>query len=152
MCQEQKQGTAHAPCSQHHKEVGKTPKPLSCPTPEHTPTLTYKKPAHPASGASQGTYYLFSLPPATTGTPTVFPECLGLASYQFLLTGEDQEPWSVSQPLWNLLSRIGSDGKMSAYSVGGLGSIPGSGRSPGEGNGNPLQYSCLENPLDGGAW
>ena len=31
-------------------------------------------------------------------------------------------------------------------------SIPGSGRSPGEGNGNPLQYSCLENPMDGGAW
>ena len=35
---------------------------------------------------------------------------------------------------------------------GDLGSIPGSGRSPGEGNGNPLQYSCLENPMDGGAW
>ena len=33
-----------------------------------------------------------------------------------------------------------------------MGSIPGSGRSPGEGNGNPLQYSCLENPMDGGAW
>ena len=37
-------------------------------------------------------------------------------------------------------------------SAGGSGSIPGSGRSPGEGNGNPLQYSCLENPMDGGAW
>ena len=36
--------------------------------------------------------------------------------------------------------------------VGDLGSIPGSGRSPGEGNGNPLQYSCLENPIDGRAW
>ena len=46
----------------------------------------------------------------------------------------------------------GSDGKASAYNVGDLGSIPGSGRSPGEGNGNPLQYSCLENPMDGGAW
>ena len=33
-----------------------------------------------------------------------------------------------------------------------MGSIPGSGRSPGEGNGNPLQYSCLENPMDRGAW
>ena len=40
----------------------------------------------------------------------------------------------------------GSDGKASAYNVGDLGSIPGSGRSPGEGNGNPIQYSCLENP------
>ena len=46
----------------------------------------------------------------------------------------------------------GSDGEASAYNVGGLGSIPGSGRFSGEGNGNPLQYSCLENPMDGGAW
>ena len=45
----------------------------------------------------------------------------------------------------------GSDGIVSAYSVEDLGSIPGSGRSSGEGNGNPLQYSCLENPMDGGA-
>ena len=37
--------------------------------------------------------------------------------------------------------------KVSAYNEGDLGSIPGSGRSPGEGNGNPLQYSCLENPM-----
>ena len=42
--------------------------------------------------------------------------------------------------------------KASAYNVGDLGSIPGSGRSSGEGNGNPLQYSCLENPIDGGSW
>ena len=46
----------------------------------------------------------------------------------------------------------GSDSKASAYNVGDPGSIPGSGRSPGEGNGNPLQYSCLENSTDGGAW
>jgi len=46
----------------------------------------------------------------------------------------------------------GSDGKASAYNVGDLGSTPGSRRSPGEGNGNPLQYSCLENPMDGGTW
>ena len=45
----------------------------------------------------------------------------------------------------------GSEVKASACSVGDLGSIPGLGRSPGEGNGNPLQYSCLENPLDRGA-
>ena len=43
--------------------------------------------------------------------------------------------------------------KESAHNAGDLGSIPESGRSPGEGNGNPLQYSCLENPMDGrGAW
>ena len=43
----------------------------------------------------------------------------------------------------------GSDGKASVYNVGDWGSIPGSGRSPGEGNGNPLQYSVLENPMGG---
>ena len=42
--------------------------------------------------------------------------------------------------------------KASAYNAGDPGSIPGSGRSPGEGNGNPFQYSCLENPMDEGAW
>ena len=46
----------------------------------------------------------------------------------------------------------GSDGKASVCNEGDLGSIPGSGRSPGEGNGNPLQYSCLENSMDGGGW
>ena len=46
----------------------------------------------------------------------------------------------------------GSDGKASVYNAGDLGSIPGSGRFPGEGNGNLLQDSCLENPMDGGAW
>ena len=46
----------------------------------------------------------------------------------------------------------GSEVKASAGNAGDPGSIPGSGRSPGEGNGNPLQYSCLENPMNGGAW
>ena len=45
----------------------------------------------------------------------------------------------------------GSDGKASVYNAGDPGSIPGSGRSPREGYDNPLQYSCLENPTDGGA-
>ena len=45
-----------------------------------------------------------------------------------------------------------SNGKESARSAGALGSIPGSGRSPGQGNGNPLQYSCLENSMDRGVW
>ena len=45
----------------------------------------------------------------------------------------------------------GSDGKVSVYNAGDPGSIPGSGRSAGEGNGNPLQYYCLENPMDRGA-
>ena len=52
--------------------------------------------------------------------------------------------------LWS--SPGGSDGKESACNAGDPCSIPVSGRSPGEGNGNPLQYSCLENFTDGGAW
>ena len=46
----------------------------------------------------------------------------------------------------------GAEVKASASNAGDLGSIPGSGRSPGEGNGNSVQYSSLENPMDGGAW
>ena len=54
--------------------------------------------------------------------------------------------WGVGRlPRWLI-------GKESACSAGETGSVPGSGRSPGEGHGNPLQYSCLENPMDGGAW
>ena len=50
-----------------------------------------------------------------------------------------------SHYVWQLIVYV-------SYNAGDLGSIPGSGRSPGEGNGNPLQYSCMENPMDGGAW
>ena len=46
----------------------------------------------------------------------------------------------------------GSEVKVFAWNSGDLGSIPGSGRAPGEGNGNPLQYSCLEKTMEGGAW
>ena len=46
----------------------------------------------------------------------------------------------------------GSDGKESACNAGDLGLIPGSERPPGEANGNPIQYSCLGNPMDGGGW
>ena len=46
----------------------------------------------------------------------------------------------------------GSEVKETAWNAGDPGSIPGLGRSPGEGNGNPLQYSCLENPIEGGVW
>ena len=52
----------------------------------------------------------------------------------------------------HILSIGSSVGKESACNAGELGSIPGLGRSPGEGNGNPLQYSCLENPMDRGTW
>ena len=59
--------------------------------------------------------------------------------------------------MWNTIKFMvdfagGSDGKASAYNVGDLSSIPGLERFPREGNGNPLQYSCLENAMDGGDW
>ena len=54
--------------------------------------------------------------------------------------------------VFKFLLHSGSDDKESACNVGDLGSVPGLGRSPGEGHGNPLQYSCLENPIDRGAW
>ena len=53
---------------------------------------------------------------------------------------------------WYLGFPGGSDGKESACNAADVGSIPGSERFPGEGNGNPFQYSCLENPMDRGAW
>ena len=59
---------------------------------------------------------------------------------------------SISSFKSHILELSSSDGKASAYNVGDPGLIPGSGRSPGEGNGNPLQYSCLESPMDRGAW
>ena len=54
--------------------------------------------------------------------------------------------------MYNMDFPGGSDGKVSDYNAGGPGSIPELGRSPGEGNGNPLLYPCLENPMDRGAW
>ena len=59
---------------------------------------------------------------------------------------------NIVKSLALVLSSGGSEVKVSACNEGDLGLIPGSGRSPGEGNGNPLQCSCLENPMDGGAW
>ena len=61
-------------------------------------------------------------------------------------------PREKDQPEFWMLFSGGSDGKECACRAGDLGSIPGLGKSPGEGNGNALQYSCLENPVDRGAW
>ena len=60
--------------------------------------------------------------------------------------------WNLEKSVVQLGFPGGSDGKDSTCNAGDLGSTPGSGRSAGEGNGNPLQYSFLENPMDRGAW
>ena len=75
--------------------------------------------------------------------PGNFSELPGLAStFPSVLT--------MSSIFWSFPG--GSHSKASAYNVGDQGSIPGSGRSPGEGNGNTLKHSCLENAIDRGAW
>ena len=67
---------------------------------------------------------------------------------------QDQNPFFFLTPALNFHQDFpgGSDSKVSVYNAGDLGLIPGLGRFPGEGNGNPLQYSCLENPMDRGVW
>ena len=67
------------------------------------------------------------------------------------LPGLSRRPAIIAFSLPILCSPGGSEVKASAPNARDLGSIPGSGRSPGKGNGNPLQYSCLENPMDGEA-
>ena len=76
-----------------------------------------------------------------------FPMVLGKAVLLRITWAEELAHW---KRLWCFPGS--SEVKASACNAGDLGSIPGLGRSPGEGNGNPLQYSCLENPMDGGAW
>ena len=61
--------------------------------------------------------------------------------------------WDLKRALvFSICSLVAQTIKASAYNAGDLGLIPGLGRSPGEGNGSPLQYRCLENPMDRGAW
>ena len=70
-----------------------------------------------------------------------------------LLTPDLGHAWCRDLGICSMKGFPGDSGsKVSACSAGDLDSIPGSGRCPGGGNGNPLQYSCLENPMDGGAW
>ena len=71
-------------------------------------------------------------------------ESLTLMNYFYLI----HNPYSSFSNCLN----GGSEGKVSVCNAGDTGSIPGLGRSPGEENGSPLQYSYLENPMDGGAW
>ena len=75
-------------------------------------------------------------------------------SSAFLPAGDQAPARGLSLSIWGTREGFfgGSDSKESACNVGDLGSIPGLGRSPGEGNGNSLQYSCLEKSMDRGAW
>ena len=76
------------------------------------------------------------------------------ASWAAIAGGTTEVPEEDCLILWLLYGVAGVYliPSQSACNAGDLGLIPGSGRYPGEGNGNPLQYSCLENPMDRGAW
>ena len=91
-----------------------------------------------------------------TAPPLVLMPRLNIFQDKNLCTVNKQVPWcKFPGALWMCQRSAfpgGSDGKESTCNVTDLGSVPGLGRSPGEGNGNPLQYSCLENPMDRGAW
>ena len=80
-------------------------------------------------------------PPEDPPDPGVEPVILGLLQWQV-----------DSLPLCHSGFPGGSEGKESVCNAGDLGLIPGLGRSPGGGHGHPLQFSCLENPMDGEAW
>ena len=71
---------------------------------------------------------------------------------QWIFPAQGLNPGLLHLLRWQRGFPGGSDGKASARNAADPGSIPGLGKSPGEGNGNPLQHSCLENPMDGGAW
>ena len=92
-------------------------------------------------------YFLNSPDPAPPASATnLSPLCSHTSSKTF--------PHCLSKPTDSFLVGLpgGLDDKESVCNAGGPGLIPGSGRSPGEGNGNPPQYSCLENPISKGAW
>ena len=92
-----------------------------------------RKPAHDAHQADHPCQCLRDVPPSGSS-----------------LRSESEVEVVPASPCLGFLTLFpgGSEGKASAYNAGDRGSIPGMGRSPGEGNGNPLQYSCLENPMD----
>ena len=87
----------------------------------------------------------------------VFSIELEWIQWDLLLSFYSVAQWFMTAPIVVGLKTVqgfphNSVGRKSACSAGDPGSIPGSGRSPGEGNGNPLRYPCLENPMDRGAW
>ena len=115
----------------------------------HTHTLTHSQRESGQTGESccYGPLWLTSYEGhIDEGAETKFLNACYILSSVWFLNG------IVINIYLTLLCPCGSDGKASAYNAGDLGLIPGSGRSPGEGNGNPLQHSCLENPMVGGAW
>ena len=133
----------------------------------HVPSLWYKSYVLISGIALHCTDISIYFPSCPTGKGTSFIICAALGiSKTKCFSGNVRPAWSDPCYTHTPISAVsplgstsgytdfpgGSDGKASVYNEGDLGSIPGSGRSAGEENGNPLQYYCLENPMDRGAW
>ena len=125
--------------------------------------MDYKLPGSSVHGVFQQEYYSgWPFPsPWDLPDPRIEPGSLGLWADSL----PSQAPWKapsllkhLSKALLNIITTtfcnhlLYNKVKASACNAGDLSSLPGLGRSPGEGNENPLQYCCLENPVDGGAW
>ena len=165
---------ARPPCPSPTAGVHTNPYPLSqwCHPTISSTVITFSSclQSFPASGSFQMSWLFATGGQSSRASASVFPMNIqdwfplgltGLISLQskelsriFCNTTVQEYQFFSAQPyLWSISHFPGgSDDKVSAYKVGDLCSIPGLGRSPGEGNGNPLQYSCLENPMDGGVW
>ena len=125
-------------------------------TPRTQNVLTASQPSVPGSQWDEEARPLFEAVPFCTVLPLTSSDPLPLR------VGQPEHLVSVPVTVYSNHHTHGSSkhsglpwrlyGKGSASNAGDRGSIPGAGRSPGEGNGNPLQYSCLGNPMDRGAW
>ena len=112
--------------------------PGDLPNPEIEPCVLF---AFPALAGRFFFFFFFFTPLEPLGIPVTWVDVIWFHISEILRIGLINHCPIQGFP-------AGSDSKESACSAGDLGSIPGSGRSPGEGNGNPLQYSCLENPME----
>ena len=113
---------------------------------EGVPSLTWDS---PGKNTGVGCHFLLQGIFPTQGSNLL--SCVPCMAGRFFTTVPPEKPWYyLISPIWDFPG--GSEGKASACNAGDPGLIPGLGRSPGEGNGNPIQYSCLENPMDRGAW
>ena len=128
--------------------------PCGCYFPEPLASDFSERPHHHNplfSSQSRGTSHFPGQAPARAANQEK-PQSLTAATSLHWQNAGAKTPSFYRRALTNLGFSGGSDRKESACNAGDLALIPGLGRSPGEGNGNPLQYSCLENPMDRGAW
>ena len=117
---------------------------LPCPSPGDLPNPGIKPVSFTCSALAGGFFTI-----STTNKDLLYYTRNYIQCFVIIYNGKESEKVCMYMYIWGFPG--GSDSKASACNVGDPGLIPGLGRTPGEGNGNPLQYSCLENSTDGGA-